>query len=341
MTDDPSAPSGPYDDLARDLQRLRAEAGNPSYADIVARIAAARVARGMAPEAARPGRTTVYDAFRTGRRRIDSDLLLEIVAALGEDDREQQRWAEACREARRRAATPSAALPTPSEPATLVGGTPGTASGSRPLLFVVVLMLACVVINLVGRIVVDLLRLPIYLDMVGTAIAAVVLGPWSGALVGVVTNFAGAGVSGPESLPFAAVNVVGALIWGYGVRSRRWGSTIPRYFALNILVALACTLVAVPIIAFSLDGVTGNGADAVIGTVRAASHSLVFAVFSVNLLTSIVDKMISGFAALAAADALAPRFGPPPSPLWRATPAMTHQSPEAGAAPRIGRSPAE
>src|SRR5690606_28147164 len=76
------------------------------------------------------------------------------------------------------------------------------------------LMLGCVAVNLLGREFVDLLNLPVYLDMVGTALAAIVLGPWRGAAVGATTNLAGLFISGIASAPFAVVNVVGALVWG-------------------------------------------------------------------------------------------------------------------------------
>jgi len=170
---------------------------------------------------------------------------------------------------------------------------------------VAALLVACVALNLLGRVLVDVLTLPLYLDMTGTAIAAVGLGPWWGALVGVATNLAGSASSGAASIPFALVNVVGALIWGYGVRSLGWGRSIARFFALNVVVALACTLVAAPIIVFAFGGeVSGHGAAAVTETILAASHSLVVAAFSANLLTSLADKLIAGFVALVALDAL-------------------------------------
>jgi energy-coupling factor transport system substrate-specific component len=140
--------------------------------------------------------------------------------------------------------------------------------------------------------------------MIGTAISAIVLGPWWGALVGVLTNTGSALISGPVSLPFAIVNVVGALLWGYGVRSWGLGKTIPRFFILNVIVAVACTIVAAPIIVLVFGGATGNGADARTGTFLAVGQNLVGSVFSSNILTSLADKIIGGFVALAIIEAL-------------------------------------
>lgn len=64
------------DALCAALGRLRAEAGSPSYAEIARRIGAAR------DDGAEPGKVTVYDCFRPGRRRVDERLVGDIVLAL-------------------------------------------------------------------------------------------------------------------------------------------------------------------------------------------------------------------------------------------------------------------
>ncbi len=98
------------------------------------------------------------------------------------------------------------------------------------------LLVVCVVVNLLGRSLVELLHLPVHLDMVGTAIAALALGPWRGAAVGLATNLLGVAESGPVSVPFALVNVAGALVWGYGARRWGLGRSLPRFLGLNVLV---------------------------------------------------------------------------------------------------------
>lgn len=173
-----------------------------------------------------------------------------------------------------------------------------------PMTLIVTLIPVCVALNIVGGYIAHALRLPVYLDMIGTAISAIVLGPWWGALVGVLTNSGASLINGPTSLPFMIVNIVGALLWGYGVRSWRLGRTIPRFFLLNIIVAVACTIVAAPIIVLVFGGATGNGADALTGTFLAVGQNLVGSVFSSNILTSLADKIIGGFVALAIIEAL-------------------------------------
>jgi energy-coupling factor transport system substrate-specific component len=173
-----------------------------------------------------------------------------------------------------------------------------------PMTMIVTLIPVCVALNIVGSYIATALRLPVYLDMIGTAISSIVLGPWWGALVGTLTNVGESVISGPTSLPFFIVNVVGALLWGYGVRSWKLGRTIPRFFLLNVIVAVACTLIAAPIIVLVFGGATGGGADALTGTFVAIGQNLTTSVFSSNILTSLADKIIGGFVALAVIEAL-------------------------------------
>lgn len=84
---DPPADPRSWDDLTGALRMLRAHAGSPSFAELVRRVEAVRAARGLPPGERRPGRVTVYDAFRDGRARLDVELLADLVRALGGADR--------------------------------------------------------------------------------------------------------------------------------------------------------------------------------------------------------------------------------------------------------------
>lgn len=338
-----------FDQISEDLQELRSRADSPSYSELVRRVTDLRVARGVPPEQARPARSTLYDAFRPGRRRMDVQLVADLAQALGEDEAAVEAWRSRCRRA-----VPDSPADVPAGSSTDVpadvpagssadGGTgsgteaPATATPAAPgerslrepdqpeqpdqpdqpdqpeqvtaprrssVAGVLILALAA---NLVGRSVVEWFGLTIYLDMVGTAVASIVLGPWWGVLVGVTTNVAAIPISGPESLTFALVQVAGALVWGYGVRRFAMGRNIVRYLCLNLLVALTCTSIAAPIL-MAYDADVGHGSENIIALVRDHTGNLASAVLSANILTSVFDKLISGFVALAAAEALRRRF---------------------------------
>ena len=292
-----------YDAFAEDLQRLRISAGNVSYSAIAERVAAAREARGANASAARVARSTVYDAFQPGRRRVDADLIADIALALGESDAEAAGW---------RARSLERHLVDRGEP---------TPNGPDPLIprlraaLIVAIMAAAVFMNLFGGTIAVKLQLPLFLDMAGTALVAFVFGPWHAVAVAVATNTLGAITSSPETIVFALVNVVGALIWGYGMR--RYGRTWGRLLLLTVAVALVCTLVSVPLNVLMYSGM-GHASNAYVIAMEAAS-GIVPAVFSVGFLVSIVDKVIATLVAVILARWVA-RLELVPRAPWRAAP---------------------
>jgi tetratricopeptide (TPR) repeat protein len=78
--------SGTLDDLAACLRQLKAWAGNPSYESITGRI------NGGRPAAEQAGKTTVVDCFRDGRRRLDTELVVDVVRALHPDPGYLAQW---------------------------------------------------------------------------------------------------------------------------------------------------------------------------------------------------------------------------------------------------------
>lgn len=187
--------------------------------------------------------------------------------------------------------------------ATEAVATPRRRGRRIPLSYVVALVPVAAALNIVGGTINSALHLPTFLDMIGTAVVAIVLGPWWGALVGAITNIVRSFITGPIALPFAVVNVVGALVWGYGVMWG-WGRKNWSFFLLNALVGLVCTIMAVPIYVFVFGGATGHFSDMMTAAFLAMGDNLIVSVFSSNILVSLADKIISGYVALAIIEAL-------------------------------------
>lgn len=102
------------DALAAGLRDLRSWAGSPSYARIARAVGVVRVSRGVPSHEATPARVTVYDCFRDGRRRIDTDLVVDIAEALGAGPDDRTMWRLAASRAMRptgRVAPQVASLP--------------------------------------------------------------------------------------------------------------------------------------------------------------------------------------------------------------------------------------
>jgi energy-coupling factor transport system substrate-specific component len=164
---------------------------------------------------------------------------------------------------------------------------------------------AAVALNVVGGYINTVLRLPTFLDTIGTAVVAMTVGPWWGALAGATTNIIKGFTVGPISIPFAASNVAAALVWGYGIR---WGmgKSFVRFLVLSLVVAVIVATVNVPIAVFIFGGATGHFSDMIAAAFMGMGQRLFVSVFSAKILVELADKIISSFVALAILGALPP-----------------------------------
>lgn len=330
-------------DVVDELQRLRCAAGEISYQDIAVRIAASRQASGRAAGAARIARSTVYDAFRADRARLNPDLIGEIAEILTDavaeradadasaqvlpptvvgaaDHSVARAWRDRAVAANRamrggldgKTAGEVAAVRARNQPVSLPAPvrSVGPATSGRPQLralpdvpraqVIITVLLACVLLNVVGGRLVIVMSLPIYLDMIGTAVAAITLGPWGAIAAATLTHVAGAMSDGSLiGMPYLLVNITGGLLWAYGVRSWGLGRTPGRFLALNVLVAVACTAVAAPITIALFDGLSIHRAGYLITQILLGDvDDLATAAILSNLMTSTLDKLVTGFIAL-------------------------------------------
>lgn len=312
-----------YDAVAADLRALRHGAGSPSYSDIALSVSRLRVQRGVDPARARCARSTVYDVFGAGRTRMNADLVADIAAALGDEDpdvwrarcwaiqeqRENQRL-ERVEEVERQVAE----VDQPGEPAQQdVSGSAGadpigvptaleSSSASLPtaspaparLPRILLVILGCVALDVLGILVARVTGLPLYLDMVGVGAAAMVLGPWWGVAAAVGTHVAALAINPVSSLLMLPVSITGALVWGYGVRWFRTRASVRRQAGLHLLVGVACSLVATPILAMYFHGFAGLPTGLLHNVLVQPWQPVLISTFIANLSTSVPDKLISG-----------------------------------------------
>lgn len=153
-----------------------------------------------------------------------------------------------------------------------------------------------VAINFVGDQLNGLLKLPLYLDTIGTLLTAVLAGPWAGAVAGVLTNVV-SGIANPISFAFIPVNLAVGLVAGFLARKSffafpvkivKWG------LAVVIITAVSIT-VAAPILVFAFGGLTGNGASLVAAAFVASGHNIWSSVIGWNGVFNLVDRIVSLF----------------------------------------------
>jgi energy-coupling factor transport system substrate-specific component len=178
---------------------------------------------------------------------------------------------------------------------------PGHVSATQAVMIVAL----CAATNVLGGFLAKTLATPVvYLDTVGTFVAAVVLGPWWGAAAGATYNVVASVTFDPGTWPFALVSVVVALIWGYGIRRLGLGRTAWSFFGLGIVVAVASAIAASPIVLWLYGGATGSASDALTFLFELVGMDQGPSVFLSNLVSNSADKLIAGSVGLALVQAL-------------------------------------
>jgi energy-coupling factor transport system substrate-specific component len=169
----------------------------------------------------------------------------------------------------------------------------------------VMIVALCAALNVLGGFAAKTLAIPIvYLDTIGTFVAAVVLGPWWGAAAGATYNVVASLTFDPGTWPFAVVSLVVALLWGYGIRSFGLGRSAASFFGLGIVVAVISAIAASPIVLWLYGGATGSASDAITFLFELVGLDQGLSVFVSNLVSNSADKLIAGSVGLALVRAL-------------------------------------
>lgn len=156
-----------------------------------------------------------------------------------------------------------------------------------------VLIPIAVGINLVGGTLASTLKLPLFLDMIGTVLAAALAGPWVAALVGLLTNVFLALVANPVYLPYSLVSISVGLVTGFMVRAgffkTLWGVAITWIATVLVSVVVASTIT---VLVFG--GATGaTGSSVLTATLIATSHKIVQSVVASSFIENLVDRAIA------------------------------------------------
>jgi energy-coupling factor transport system substrate-specific component len=161
-----------------------------------------------------------------------------------------------------------------------------------------VLIPVAIGLNVVGGTFTRVLRLPLFLDVIGTTLLAMIAGPWVAVVAGASTNIILGVTTSPSTAFFAVVQVGIALVAGW-MAVRGWFSGVEepidyaRLLLAGIILAIVSTLTATPIQVIVLGGFSGAGQDAAVGALLATGSSILEAVFATQFTIDITDKLIS------------------------------------------------
>ncbi|MGH2522856.1 MAG: ECF transporter S component [Anaerolineales bacterium] len=137
------------------------------------------------------------------------------------------------------------------------------------------------------------LKIPLYLDSIGTVLVAVLAGPWAGALTGLLANLIW-GLSGLNVTyaPFAAVAAVIGLLAGL-FSEAGWLRTWWKVILAGIITGLVAAAISAPISAYVFGGVTGSGQDAIVAIFRGIGLGILPATFGQGVSSDPLDKTIT------------------------------------------------
>lgn len=120
-----------------------------------------------------------------------------------------------------------------------------------------VLIPAAVGINYIGKMFAQILKLPLWLDAIGTILASLLAGPIVGALCGAINNIIYGVTMDPMSFAYALTSIGIGLVVGIFARLGKT-KDIKGLLLTGIFVVLVSVLVSTPINILAWEGQTGN-----------------------------------------------------------------------------------
>jgi energy-coupling factor transport system substrate-specific component len=309
------------DDVAKGLQNLRIDNGSMSFSDISKRIEANRMSAGTAPHAAVQSRSTVYHCFEPGRKRIDMELVGEIVFAITDDNEQAEQWRQCCVDAMKPAAesTASATSASLSHTTVLEQKLLSYAPMAMTWRYKIILVVAGALLDYLGAYVgrgLSSWLMPLFLDMIGTCVVAAVLGPWWGILAQIGDYLAYNWLPWGFTITLKAdwyiiAGAAGSLVWGYGVRRFHMGRNLTRFFSLSLISGFFVALFAVPVNVFVFSEFGANPNVANLGeSIHRLGHSLFTSVTMASVFTNMLDKVLTGGIVLLIISIAIPRYAP-------------------------------
>ncbi|PKO08377.1 MAG: ECF transporter S component [Chloroflexi bacterium HGW-Chloroflexi-2] len=169
------------------------------------------------------------------------------------------------------------------------------------------LMAVAIVINMVLGQIASILKLPIFLDSIGTVLVGILAGPWAGGLTGLITNLLWGLISDPVSAAFAPVaamiGIAAGLCAKFGLFKTWWKAIIS-----GVIISVALAIIAVPIRLYMFGGLTGSGSDFITAYFLALGRDLFGAVIIQVITSNLVDKVVTALISWGIIKALPNRF---------------------------------
>lgn len=148
-----------------------------------------------------------------------------------------------------------------------------------------------IALNLVLGTLVHTLKLPIYVDAVGTILVTLLAGWRAGIVVGVGSFLIGGLLTNPV-LPWFSGTQAAIAIYTHIVGRRGGFRTLPRSIASGVGLGMIAGVVSAPVIVYLFGGITGSGASLVVAFLLASGKSVLKSVLLSGLAAEPIDKTL-------------------------------------------------
>lgn len=170
-----------------------------------------------------------------------------------------------------------------------------------------VLIPVAIAINMVIGQTVMALRLPIFLDSIGTILVAAICGPWAGALTGALSNIIRGLIFDPHSIVWFPVGMFIGFVAGWCANAGLFKSWVGAAFT-GVLVSLTSAVAASFISVYLFGGLTGSGSSLITAYLIQTGHKLFQSVLSTTFIVEPADKILTCLLAFAIIRGLSTRY---------------------------------
>ena len=144
-------------------------------------------------------------------------------------------------------------------------------------------------LNVVGGQIALFLRLPIYLDSIGTFFIASICGPVYGMIPSVISALIGGILDDVYAIYYAPVGILLGLVTGFVYKKKR--DSLGWLFLAALLITIPTTLVSACITAYLFGGITSSGSTYLIQILAKTPLGLTLSCFLIQLCTDYLDRL--------------------------------------------------
>ncbi|ATO50806.1 MULTISPECIES: membrane protein [Brevibacillus] len=156
-----------------------------------------------------------------------------------------------------------------------------------------VLIPVAVGVNYIGKLFAGLLKLPLWLDAIGTVLASLLAGPIIGGLSGLINNIIYGLTVDPISFVYALTSLCMGLVAG-AMAFKGWINSWGKAAVVGLTVGVTAVLISTPLNVWFWGGQTGNlWGDIVFASVMNKTQSIWLASFLDELVVDVPDKLLT------------------------------------------------